>query len=357
MKKELDYQKTVDASQMPPAHITKRRPHYFPGKPVPGGVKQNGPYSPQEGRPVPGGAAPGNKYPSPENQPDPDWDDRDGYEIDDSYPQEKHSRAPMVIAIVSAVVIALAAAGFFGYMFFFYNDGSKKTTPTAPSTTAPLTTEEQTTQAMTENAVARLVTMPDIEGLTESEAYKALNEAGVKFKITREYSDTVPLNHVISQTPKAGKELSHSDDATVTLSKGKENEIIETTTLPKKETSTDTTDTTESTDPDETDETEATKASSKTGSDEFLLPDSASRNLSKSELTSLSHEDLNLALNEIFARHGRIFSDPSIKAYFNAQSWYHGTVSADDFDMSVLNEYELYNINLISEYQTELGYR
>ena len=257
----------------------------------------------------------------------------------------------MIIAIVSAVVIVLAAAGFFGYMFFFYNDGSKDAKPTAPPTTEPQTTVEQTTQALTENAVAKLVTMPDVEGLTESEAYKALNEAGVKFKITREYSDSVQLNKVISQTPDAGKELSRSEEATVTISKGKENEIIETTTIPKKEKTTDTTD------PEDPDETEATKSDSSTGSDEFLLPDSASRNLSESELSSFSQEDLNLALNEIFARHGRIFSEPSIKAYFNAQSWYHGTVSAEDFDMSVFNEYELYNVNLIIEYQTELGYR
>lgn len=331
MKKEFDYQKTVDASQIPSAPNVKRKPHYFPGAQIPGGVM------------------PGKIDPSPENTPEPDWDIQNGYEIDDSYPQEKRSRAPMIIAIISAVVIALAAAGFFGYMFFFYNDGSKSNAPTAPQTTAPLTTEEQTTQALTENAVARLVTMPDIEGLTETEAYKALNEAGVKFKISREYSDTVPLNKVISQSPKAGTELPHSEDATVTLSKGKENEIIESTTQPKK-----TADSTKSTDPDET---ESSRASSQTGSDGFLLPDSASRNLSKSDLSSLGHEDLNLALNEIFARHGRIFSDPSIKAYFTAQSWYHGTVSAEDFDMGVLNEYELYNINLISEYQTELGYR
>lgn len=331
MKKEIDYQKTVDASQMPPAPKT-RRPHYFPGT-VPGGMQQ------------------GRQFPSPENQPVQSPNGQNDYEEYDGYPQEKRSRAPMIIAIVSAVVIVLAAAGFFGYMFFFYNDGSKDAKPTAPPTTEPQTTVEQTTQALTENAVAKLVTMPDVEGLTESEAYKALNEAGVKFKITREYSDSVQLNKVISQTPDAGKELSRSEEATVTISKGKENEIIETTTIPKKEKTTDTTD------PEDPDETEATKSDSSTGSDEFLLPDSASRNLSESELSSFSQEDLNLALNEIFARHGRIFSEPSIKAYFNAQSWYHGTVSAEDFDMSVFNEYELYNVNLIIEYQTELGYR
>ena len=62
-------------------------------------------------------------------------------------------------------------------------------------------------------------------------------------------------------------------------------------------------------------------------------------------------------MNEIFARHGRIFTDSEISSYFKSKSWYRGTVSPDKFSMSVLNGYESYNFNLILDYQSELGYR
>ncbi|MBQ1616429.1 MAG: YARHG domain-containing protein [Ruminococcus sp.] len=46
-----------------------------------------------------------------------------------------------------------------------------------------------------------------------------------------------------------------------------------------------------------------------------------------------------------------------MNAYFRSKSWYRPTVSAKDFDMSILNRYENYNINLITNYQSEMGYR
>ena len=45
------------------------------------------------------------------------------------------------------------------------------------------------------------------------------------------------------------------------------------------------------------------------------------------------------------------------KPYFESKEWYKGTVSGSDFDESVLNSCETYNINLIIGYQEKLGYR
>ncbi len=84
---------------------------------------------------------------------------------------------------------------------------------------------------------------------------------------------------------------------------------------------------------------------------EYLLPDSASRYLTEDDLKDLSWKDCCLARNEIFARHGRIFSTPEISAYFRAKSWYHGTVSAESFSETVFNEYEASNVNLIKQYE------
>ena len=84
---------------------------------------------------------------------------------------------------------------------------------------------------------------------------------------------------------------------------------------------------------------------------EDLLPDSATRYLSDSDLAGLTHEQLCFARNEIYARHGRIFKTPQISAYFNQKSWYHGTIAPADFDDSVLNQYEWANITLIKNYE------
>lgn len=85
---------------------------------------------------------------------------------------------------------------------------------------------------------------------------------------------------------------------------------------------------------------------------EFILPSSDSRYYLKSELEGLTKEELRLARNEIFARHGRRFEDSELQIYFESKSWYRGT----DSDYT-LNKYEQANCDLIVEYEKELGYR
>ncbi len=80
----------------------------------------------------------------------------------------------------------------------------------------------------------------------------------------------------------------------------------------------------------------------------YLLADSDKRYVTAEEVTALSAAERRLARNEIYARHGRMFNDAEVQKYFNSQSWYTGTVQPQDFDNSVLNEYEKANINLLS---------
>ncbi|MCC8137573.1 MAG: YARHG domain-containing protein, partial [Clostridiales bacterium] len=56
-----------------------------------------------------------------------------------------------------------------------------------------------------------------------------------------------------------------------------------------------------------------------------------------------------MAINEIYARHGRRFNKESVQEYFDSMSWYTGTVDPDDFDTAVLNTYETANIALLLE--------
>ena len=46
-----------------------------------------------------------------------------------------------------------------------------------------------------------------------------------------------------------------------------------------------------------------------------------------------------------------------MQKYFDAQSWYHGTIPPDRFDDNVLTETEEANVKTILSVMTEKGYR
>lgn len=89
-------------------------------------------------------------------------------------------------------------------------------------------------------------------------------------------------------------------------------------------------------------------------SGDYFFPESDSRYLTDEEISAYSSSDLELAKNEIYARHGRKFVTERIADYFNSKSWYQGTIDPDTFDAqqdSVFNEYEIANIGKIAEWE------
>lgn len=86
--------------------------------------------------------------------------------------------------------------------------------------------------------------------------------------------------------------------------------------------------------------------SSDTG-DDYILPGSDTRYISAGEVASLTNWELRLARNEIFARRGRLFDDPSLASYFSSKSWYHGTILPEDFSEDGLSKIEKENIEVI----------
>jgi eukaryotic-like serine/threonine-protein kinase len=64
--------------------------------------------------------------------------------------------------------------------------------------------------------------VPEVEGLSENDAEDALNQAGFKPKIERQYSDTVAKGTVISANPPQGEEITKGRTVTLTVSKGKQ---------------------------------------------------------------------------------------------------------------------------------------
>ncbi len=83
---------------------------------------------------------------------------------------------------------------------------------------------------------------------------------------------------------------------------------------------------------------------------EYLQPNSDSEYLTAWDFEGFTFDQLKLARNEIFARHGRKFRDQAIQSYFDSKSWYVQLYEPDEFDAyyeDILNDYEKENVVLI----------
>lgn len=90
---------------------------------------------------------------------------------------------------------------------------------------------------------------------------------------------------------------------------------------------------------------------------EYIIYDSNTRALTKSELDSYTASELFIARNEIYARHGRMFRDSGLQSHFNSCSWYHGTIAPENFDdNTMVSALEKQNAELILAYEREHGY-
>jgi hypothetical protein len=83
------------------------------------------------------------------------------------------------------------------------------------------------------------------------------------------------------------------------------------------------------------------------GGSGVVIPDSSNRLLSADELGNYSALELRIARNEIFARHGFRFSDPSLRAHFSQFSWYRATT-----DNVQLSATEKANVALLKSAET-----
>ena len=79
-----------------------------------------------------------------------------------------------------------------------------------------------------------------------------------------------------------------------------------------------------------------------------IFPDSSSRQLTESDLDPLSPDQLQTAVNEIYACHGYAFQTPEVRAYFESFDWY----SPDNPDMAAVasqfSDVEQANMALLS---------
>lgn len=87
--------------------------------------------------------------------------------------------------------------------------------------------------------------------------------------------------------------------------------------------------------------------------DEFLF-ESDRYEIDESVLYGKTQHEVALIRNEIYARHGYIFSNPVYIEYFSQKSWYNPN---PDFNENHLSELEKRNKDFIVEYETARGWR
>lgn len=84
---------------------------------------------------------------------------------------------------------------------------------------------------------------------------------------------------------------------------------------------------------------------------DYLLPYSAEKYLNDDEICDYSQDEIQLMINEIYARHGREFDSQSNRDYFSSKDWYEPVYGKTDEEIvSEFNKYEKANLNLLKEY-------
>ena len=78
--------------------------------------------------------------------------------------------------------------------------------------------------------------------------------------------------------------------------------------------------------------------------DEYILAGSSDHELTDEELSGLSADEAQMAINEIYARHGNVFQSSEIQSYFESKSWYQAADS-----MSGMSDLEWANITKLQE--------
>lgn len=286
--------------------------------------------------------------------------------------EQKRSRKGMIIAIVAAVLVValLATLGVAGAVNGWFG-GNNKAEETKPSTevftedltTAPLTTVQPTTAAPTTEEPTTLSEYDypiNVVGAYYDYAKSVLEEQGYNV-VEGEYADSEYYEEgiVTSMDPGPDEELKRGSTITLNISSG----LIE---YEDEEYYDEEEEYSSEGEEEYYDEAEENNSDRPSRDRQAPQAEDASYSqyknntsyLSQSEVNSMSRSELNLALNEIYARRGRIFKSSSLSSYFNAQSWYTPKYTEEEFSKNVtLNDYENKNIQMILDAQQSRGYR
>ncbi len=84
---------------------------------------------------------------------------------------------------------------------------------------------------------------------------------------------------------------------------------------------------------------------------DYIFSDSDTEYITKTDVKGMSAKELNLAKNELYARHGRIFDREDLQDYFESCSWYEPLYTREEWDEKgdkyFFNKVEIKNRNFL----------
>lgn len=252
-----------------------------------------------------------------------DFNKKVSYENPQSnYPKPPKNNKNLLITVIVVSAIAVIAICVCVFLIFFNdkdsnsdNSTSETVTSTVTETTAVTTTTEET-EPTTETATSKI--MPNVIGLKKEEASKILRKQNISVRYQEERNNIYSEDVVTSQSISSGETVRDGETVILCVSVGSGEDTYDS---------------------------------------DYILPDSDTDYISRSEIEGMSKEELTFALNEIYARYGLMFNTTSIQEYFNSKSWYVPSIKPGHFDDSQFNDYERHNVDTIVNYMEEKGYR
>lgn len=245
----------------------------------------------------------------------------------------------MIIAIVAASVALIGVIILILVLLFQNNHSAQQANAEAITVTATeVSTASPTTAPATEPTTSNIVAVPNVVGMKSTDAYNTLTRQGLKYGVEFSYNDSVPEDYIVSQSPSESKNAILGDTVSLIVSRGSRPAV---TAAPA---------------PESSQSSQATVASSNTASnskDRYHLR-ASSRYLTRSDLSFLNSDEVQRAINELYAIHGFRFTKGDEKTYFESMSWYH----PDTQDMNVvvgrMNSYEKENLKVMAAYRDSL---
>lgn len=261
-------------------------------------------------------------------------------DIDENGNEKTKNHKNLFIAIIVIGAILITAMIIFAAVVFGGSCSDGESIPTQTSSviepTAPTTVDSIP------------VEVPYLIGLTQEDAESQLEQLGLEVRISEQPSNLVEQGYVISQSPEAGGSIHRGTTVMLYISTGSDYTVSEPQIVTQPSTQAQT-------EPETSAETEPSDSSNDDEISTYIIPDSSERYLDYPDLEGIDGFELELARNEIYARHGRLFDTEEIQEYFDRCTWYNGIIAPEDFDESVLNRYERANIDFIlqKEYSNE----
>ena len=168
--------------------------------------------------------------------------------------------------------------------------------------------------------------VPNVVGMRSGDAYSKLSGLGLQYSTDFDYSDSVPEDYVISQTPSQDQPAKAGDTVSLTISRG---------TKPKEEKKT-------------------TPAPAYKDTQDFYGLQASSRYLTTSDISWMSLTQIQFAINELYAKHGFRFTKGDDKYYFESMDWYNPDTSDMNVIAGRMNEYEKANLKVMGAYRNAL---